>query len=176
MAKPAEAKGQAKAETQINATPVVSLQQFCLHTLSLPAPFCIPKQVVESFYPLQESDGAQGVWKITFFTPEPVPMVLKEAIQAGYTAMTTTSRMVMRSPYDTAETYSEEVSDAPACALYLPSLEWHSTPCVGCWTPNGGIKSERLLQGTGRFAHRELGSCLSHWWVSRNVGGIDWVL
>uniref|UniRef100_A0A3B4WAJ3 Zona pellucida protein AX 1 n=1 Tax=Seriola lalandi dorsalis TaxID=1841481 RepID=A0A3B4WAJ3_SERLL len=52
-------------------------------------------------------------WKMTFFTPEPVAMVLMEAEQAGYTAMTTSTRLVMRSPYNTAETYSEDVAGVP---------------------------------------------------------------
>lgn len=51
-----------------------------------------------------------GIWKMTFFTPEPMSMVLKEAQQAGYSAMTTATRVVVRSPYNTAETYSEAVS------------------------------------------------------------------
>ncbi|XP_036003215.1 zona pellucida sperm-binding protein 2 [Fundulus heteroclitus] len=54
-----------------------------------------------------------GIWKITFFTPEPMSMVLKEAQQAGYSAMTTSTRLVMRSPYNTAETYSEDVAGVP---------------------------------------------------------------
>ncbi|XP_039981513.1 uncharacterized protein LOC120789089 [Xiphias gladius] len=56
------------------------------------------------------SGAAHGIWKMTFFTPEPVAMVLREAEQAGYAAMTTSTRLVMRSPYHTAETYSEDVA------------------------------------------------------------------
>lgn len=37
-------------------------------------------------------------------------MVLREAEQAGYGAMSTLTRLVMRSPYNTGETYSEDVS------------------------------------------------------------------
>uniref|UniRef100_A0A8C3AUD5 Zona pellucida protein AX 1 n=1 Tax=Cyclopterus lumpus TaxID=8103 RepID=A0A8C3AUD5_CYCLU len=47
----------------------------------------------------------------TFYTPEPVSMVLREAEQAGYGAMVTSTRLVMRSPYNTAETYSGDVSN-----------------------------------------------------------------
>ncbi|XP_035000615.2 uncharacterized protein LOC118099918 [Hippoglossus stenolepis] len=112
MAKPAEAKGQAKAETQINATPA-------------------------------ESDGEQGIWKITFFTPDPVPMVLKEAIQAGYTAMTTTNRLVMRSPYDTAETYFEEVAGVPMVVLkvsaYYKAQDGLRTVNLAAACPTGGL-------------------------------------
>lgn len=58
----------------------------------------------------QASNDDSGIWKLTFFTPEPVSMVLKEAEQAGYSAMTTPTRLVVRSPYNTAETYPEDVS------------------------------------------------------------------
>ena len=51
-----------------------------------------------------------GIWKMTFYTPEPVAMVLMEAEQAGYSAQTTPTRLVVRGPYNTAETYSEDVS------------------------------------------------------------------
>ncbi|XP_034094042.1 uncharacterized protein LOC117560995 [Gymnodraco acuticeps] len=41
---------------------------------------------------LEASGASQGIWKITFYTPEPVAMVLQEAEQAGYAAKTTSSR------------------------------------------------------------------------------------
>ncbi|KAM6906798.1 uncharacterized protein PEZ65_017949 [Lycodopsis pacificus] len=59
------------------------------------------------------SGAAHGIWKLTFYTPEPVSMVLSEAEQAGYGAMVTSTRLVMRSPYNTAETYSEKVGGVP---------------------------------------------------------------
>uniref|UniRef100_A0AAV2K7W1 ZP domain-containing protein n=1 Tax=Knipowitschia caucasica TaxID=637954 RepID=A0AAV2K7W1_KNICA len=54
-----------------------------------------------------------SIWKLTFYTPEPVPMVQKEAEQAGYGAMSTANRIVVRSPYHKPETYSEEVAGIP---------------------------------------------------------------
>lgn len=60
---------------------------------------------------------------MTFYTPEPVSMVQWEAEQAGYGAMTTMNRLVMRSPYNTAETYSEDVSKAPHLQYFLVSLK-----------------------------------------------------
>jgi len=42
-------------------------------------------------------------------------MVLREAEQAGYGAMATSTRLVIRSPYNTAETYSEDVSNKLKC-------------------------------------------------------------
>ncbi|KAM6915036.1 zona pellucida protein AX 1 [Xenentodon cancila] len=60
-----------------------------------------------------ESSEAHGIWKMTFYTPEPLAMVLKEAEQAGYSAKPTSSRLVVRGPYNTAETYSEDVAGVP---------------------------------------------------------------
>ncbi|KAF7662030.1 hypothetical protein LDENG_00247620 [Lucifuga dentata] len=57
--------------------------------------------------------ASRGIWKLTFYTPEPVVMVQREAEEAGYGAMTTHNRLVMRSPYNTAETYSEDVAGVP---------------------------------------------------------------
>ena len=57
----------------------------------------------------QVNDTAYGIWKMTFYTPEPTVMMLDEVHQAGYGAMTTPNRLVVRSPYNTAQTYSEDV-------------------------------------------------------------------
>ncbi|XP_034018464.1 zona pellucida protein AX 1 [Thalassophryne amazonica] len=54
-----------------------------------------------------------GIWKMTFFTPEPVVMMPREIKQAGYGATVTPNRIVIRTPYDTAETYSEDVAAVP---------------------------------------------------------------
>ncbi|XP_058469804.1 zona pellucida protein AX 1 isoform X2 [Solea solea] len=54
--------------------------------------------------------ASDGIWKMTFFTPEPVSMVLREATQSGYAAKLTPTRVVVRSPYNTAETYTEDVA------------------------------------------------------------------
>uniref|UniRef100_A0A3Q4AHM8 ZP domain-containing protein n=1 Tax=Mola mola TaxID=94237 RepID=A0A3Q4AHM8_MOLML len=62
---------------------------------------------------IPETSAAHGIWKMTFYTPEPVSMVLREAQQAGYSATSTSSRLVVRSPYNTAETYSEDVAGIP---------------------------------------------------------------
>ncbi|XP_056150119.1 uncharacterized protein LOC130124795 [Lampris incognitus] len=56
---------------------------------------------------------ATGIWKMTFYTPEPTVMVLREALEAGYGAKMTPNRLVVRSPYNTAETYSEDVAGVP---------------------------------------------------------------
>ena len=71
------------------------------------------------FHSLQATGAEHGIWKMTFYTPEPVSMVLREAEQAGYGAMTTSNRLVMRSPYNTAETYSEDVSNTPPSPVFI---------------------------------------------------------
>ncbi|XP_030262177.1 zona pellucida sperm-binding protein 2-like [Sparus aurata] len=89
------------------------------------------------------SGEAHGIWKMTFYTPEPVSMVLREAEQAGYGAMTTSSRLVMRSPYNTAETYSEDVAGIPMEVFKVSA--YHKTPhglsmvnlAAAC--PTGGV-------------------------------------
>lgn len=50
-------------------------------------------------------------------------MVLREAEQAGYSAMSTSTRLVVRSPYNTAETYSEDVSNINISSSCPPPLQ-----------------------------------------------------
>lgn len=50
-----------------------------------------------------------SIWKMTFHTPDPKVMLLTDAQRAGYGAMITQTRLVIRSPYNMAETYSVEV-------------------------------------------------------------------
>uniref|UniRef100_A0A8C8CUY4 Zona pellucida protein AX 1 n=1 Tax=Oncorhynchus tshawytscha TaxID=74940 RepID=A0A8C8CUY4_ONCTS len=54
-----------------------------------------------------------GIWKMTFHTPDPKVMLLADAQRAGYGAMMTQTRLVIRSPYNMAETYSVEVAGVP---------------------------------------------------------------
>lgn len=86
---------------------------------------------------------------MTFYNPEPVSMVLREAEQAGYGVMTTSSRLVMRSPYNTAETYSEDVSSTPSYASSIPPpcfCKLILNPPVGGWDPHGNLHCQRFLQ------------------------------
>ncbi|XP_029318814.1 uncharacterized protein LOC115028979 [Cottoperca gobio] len=89
------------------------------------------------------SASAHGIWKMTFYTPEPVVMVLKEAEQAGYGAMTTSSRLVMRSPYNTAETYSEDVAGVPMevfrVSAYYKAAHGLSVVNLAAVCPTGGV-------------------------------------
>ncbi|KAG7222704.1 hypothetical protein INR49_026313, partial [Caranx melampygus] len=93
---------------------------------------------------IPEASGAtHGVWKMTFFTPEPITMVLREAEQAGYATMTTSSRLVMRSPYNTAETYSEDVAGVPMevfrASVYYRAPHGLSVVNLAAACPTGGV-------------------------------------
>ncbi|XP_068593436.1 uncharacterized protein [Cebidichthys violaceus] len=89
------------------------------------------------------SGAAHGIWKLTFYTPEPVSMMLREAEQAGYGAMVTSTRLVMRSPYNTAETYSEEVGGVPMevfrVSAYYQALHGLNVVNLAAACPTGGV-------------------------------------
>ncbi|XP_029966682.1 uncharacterized protein LOC115402311 [Salarias fasciatus] len=88
-------------------------------------------------------DAEQGIWKMTFYTPEPVPMLLREAEQAGYSAKTTSTRLVLRSPYDTAETYSEDVAGIPMevikVHIYNREKDGMNVVDLAAACPTGGV-------------------------------------
>ncbi|XP_030577152.1 uncharacterized protein LOC115774163 isoform X2 [Archocentrus centrarchus] len=92
---------------------------------------------------LEASSLAHGIWKMTFFTPEPVVMVLKEAEQAGHSAMITSSRLVMRSPYNTAETFSETVAGVPMevfkVSIYYKAEHGLGIVNLAAACPTGGV-------------------------------------
>ncbi|XP_016524386.1 zona pellucida protein AX 1 isoform X1 [Poecilia formosa] len=88
-------------------------------------------------------EEVSGIWKMTFFTPEPMSMVLKEAQQAGYSAMTTATRVVVRSPYNTAETYSEAVAGVPMevlkVSIYHKAHDGLNVFNLAAACPTGGV-------------------------------------
>ncbi|XP_061603056.1 uncharacterized protein LOC133464882 [Cololabis saira] len=90
-----------------------------------------------------ESSEAHEIWKMTFYTPEPVVMVLKEAEQAGYSAKTTPSRLVVRSPYNGAETYSEDVAGVPMevlrVSVYHKDQHGLNVVDLAAACPTGGV-------------------------------------
>ncbi|XP_031437603.1 uncharacterized protein LOC116223787 [Clupea harengus] len=51
-----------------------------------------------------------NIWRMVFFTPKEKSMPLADAQRAGYGIATTPSRLLIRSPYDTTEVYSENVA------------------------------------------------------------------
>ncbi|XP_054474087.1 zona pellucida protein AX 1 [Anoplopoma fimbria] len=91
----------------------------------------------------EASGSAHGIWKLTFYTPEPVAMVLREAEQAGYGAMMTSTRLVVRSPYNTAETYSEDVAGVPMevfkVSAYYKAPHGLSVVNLAAACPTGGV-------------------------------------
>ncbi|XP_041661284.1 zona pellucida protein AX 1 [Cheilinus undulatus] len=91
----------------------------------------------------EASGAAHGIWKMTFYTPEPVSMVLREAEQAGYGAMKTANRLVMRSPYNTAETYSEDMAGVPMevfrVSAYYKAPQGLNVVNLAAACPTGGV-------------------------------------
>ncbi|KAM9840234.1 zona pellucida sperm-binding protein 2-like [Aulostomus maculatus] len=89
------------------------------------------------------SDAEHGIWKMTFYTPEPVVMVLREAEQAGYSAKATSTRLVVRGPYSTAETYSEDVAGVPMevfrVSAYYKASQGMTVVNLAAACPTGGI-------------------------------------
>ncbi|XP_037541818.1 zona pellucida protein AX 1 isoform X2 [Nematolebias whitei] len=89
------------------------------------------------------SNEESGIWKMTFFTPEAVSMVLQEAEQAGYSAITTPTRLVVRSPYHTAETHSEDVAGIPMevlkVSVYQKTQHGLNVVNLAAACPTGGV-------------------------------------
>ncbi|XP_024147461.1 uncharacterized protein zpax1 [Oryzias melastigma] len=90
-----------------------------------------------------DSEEAPGIWKMTFYTPEPVAMVLKEAEQAGYGAKMTQTRLAIRSPYHTSETYSEDVAGVPMevlkVSVYHKTQQGLNVVNLVAACPTGGV-------------------------------------
>ncbi|KAM9354958.1 uncharacterized protein KZ484_013134 [Pholidichthys leucotaenia] len=92
---------------------------------------------------MEESNASHSIWKVTFFTPEPVAKSLHEAEQAGYSATTTPTRLVMRIPGNTAETYTEDVArismEVLKVAVYYKSQKGLSVMNLAAACPVGGV-------------------------------------
>uniref|UniRef100_A0AAQ4RE50 Zona pellucida protein AX 1 n=1 Tax=Gasterosteus aculeatus aculeatus TaxID=481459 RepID=A0AAQ4RE50_GASAC len=101
------------------------------------------QDVKEGNNPPDASGAAHGIWKLTFYTPEPVAMVPREAEQAGYGLMLTSTRLVVRSPYNTAETTSEEVGGVPMevirVSAYYQTLHGLNVVNMAAACPTGGV-------------------------------------
>ncbi|KAF1376732.1 hypothetical protein PFLUV_G00214520 [Perca fluviatilis] len=91
---------------------------------------------------IPDASEALGIWKVTFNTPQPVKMFLREAEQAGYGAMATSTRLVMRSPYNTAGTYSEDVAGVPMQVFKVSAYKaklGQSMVNLAAACPTGGV-------------------------------------
>lgn len=161
-----EAKGQTqvvKDDSKINTVPGVCTTQRLMYFFFLSQNYLTYHQMVVFSFNLQSSGEEHGIWKMTFFTPEPVTMVLREATQAGYSAMTTSNRVVVRSPYNTAETYSEDVSvHSPSLYTSIVNCTTNMSYTLGCWSSYGGFEGHCLLQDLSWSKCGEHGCCLSH--------------
>ncbi|XP_039455438.1 zona pellucida protein AX 1 [Oreochromis aureus] len=123
---------------------------------------------------LEDSGASHGIWKMTFFTPEPVVMVPREAEQAGYSAMTTSTRLIMRSPYNTPETFSEDVAGIPMevfkVSVYNKAESGLGIVNLAAACPTGGVlftesviswyiprRMTPLMDGTFRIVEMHMG-------------------
>uniref|UniRef100_A0A8C7LML5 ZP domain-containing protein n=1 Tax=Oncorhynchus mykiss TaxID=8022 RepID=A0A8C7LML5_ONCMY len=84
-----------------------------------------------------------SIWKMTFHTPDSKVMVLKDAHRAGYGAMTTPTRLVLRSPYNMPETYAEEVAGVPmevfSVSTYYKQVRRLAIIVAAAACPTGGL-------------------------------------
>ncbi|XP_067097631.1 uncharacterized protein [Osmerus mordax] len=74
------------------------------------------------------SASPNDIWKLMFFTPEPKVMLLNEAKKAGYGVKSTEHRLVLRSPFNSAETYIENVAGVP---MEVFSVSTYYVPIYG---------------------------------------------
>ncbi|KAK6297179.1 hypothetical protein J4Q44_G00317620 [Coregonus suidteri] len=92
---------------------------------------------------IPDTVAANSIWKITFHTPDSKVMVLKDAHRAGYGATTTPTRLVLRSPYNMAETYSEEVAGVPmevfSVSTYYKQIRRLAIMDLAAACPTGGL-------------------------------------
>uniref|UniRef100_A0AAZ3Q4L6 ZP domain-containing protein n=1 Tax=Oncorhynchus tshawytscha TaxID=74940 RepID=A0AAZ3Q4L6_ONCTS len=90
-----------------------------------------------------EAVAPNSIWKMTFHTPDSKVMVLKDAHRAGYGAMTTPTRLVLRSPYNMPETYAEEVAGVPmevfSVSTYYKQVRRLAIIVSAAACPTGGL-------------------------------------
>ncbi|KAF7690540.1 zona pellucida protein AX 1 [Silurus meridionalis] len=58
----------------------------------------------------QASNTLSNIWRMVFYTPKEKAMILEDVQKAGYGVLMTPTRLVLRSPYNTPETYVEDVN------------------------------------------------------------------
>ncbi|KAK2864323.1 hypothetical protein Q7C36_003477 [Tachysurus vachellii] len=70
-----------------------------------------PRPMVSGFSVDQQvSTTLSNIWRMVFYTPKEKPMMLDEVREAGYGVSMTSTRLVLRSPYNTPDTYTEDVN------------------------------------------------------------------
>ncbi|KAL0965043.1 hypothetical protein UPYG_G00276040, partial [Umbra pygmaea] len=90
-----------------------------------------------------EAGAQNSIWKIAFHVPEMKVMLLKDFLMSGYGAMTTPKRLVLRSPYNMAETYTEEVAGVPmevfSVSTYYKEISGLTVIDSTAACPTGGV-------------------------------------
>ncbi|KAJ7988052.1 hypothetical protein DPEC_G00319640 [Dallia pectoralis] len=139
-----------------NYSPWASREVLCdrnymeVSTLMVPTVTHVRTQKGHRFQPesssnaIPDSVGApNSIWKMAFHTPEMKVMVLEDFLKSGYGAMTTQKRLVLRSPYNMAETYSEEVAGVPmevfSVSTYYKEISGLTVMDSVAACPTGGV-------------------------------------
>ncbi|XP_076873884.1 zona pellucida protein AX 1 [Brachyhypopomus gauderio] len=89
------------------------------------------------------STSLNNVWRMVFYTPREKPMMLSEVQNAGYWISSTPSRLVLRSPYNMPETYSQNVNGVQMEVFRVTTYfrkEWAVTTIdTAAACPTGGL-------------------------------------
>lgn len=78
----------------------------------------------------QPIDAGFSITTLVFFTPEEKIMKVAEAQRSGYGIANTATRLLLRSPKTSPETYTQNVS-APQFTKHQTSLTWCLAPQAG---------------------------------------------
>ncbi|XP_066532751.1 zona pellucida protein AX 1 [Hoplias malabaricus] len=114
-----------------------------------PPEMSIPKQQSQDRKGFQSGASPEAptslcnIWRMVFYTPKEKPMMLEDAQKAGYGVSTTPFRLVLRSPYNMAETYTQNVNGVQMSVFKVTTYfkrEWAVTmmdTTAAC--PTGGL-------------------------------------
>ncbi|KAK1796108.1 hypothetical protein P4O66_009197, partial [Electrophorus voltai] len=116
-----------------------------LWSLVLPPEIDYPRHELKGNYLAnpKASTSLNNVWRMVFYTPKEKPMMLAEVQNAGYGVSSTPSRLVLRSPYNMPETYSQNVNGVQMEVFRVTTYfkrEWSVTmidTAAAC--PTGGL-------------------------------------
>ncbi|XP_030637538.1 uncharacterized protein LOC115818325 [Chanos chanos] len=103
----------------------------------------LPDHSIQTQDKMEAFDTQLTLWKIIVFTPEEKSFQPKELQAMGYGVQTSSTRLVMRSPYNMAETYSQDVAGIPMEVFKTVTLyrdRWMMTAVdVAAACPTGGV-------------------------------------
>uniref|UniRef100_A0A3Q1IYQ0 ZP domain-containing protein n=1 Tax=Anabas testudineus TaxID=64144 RepID=A0A3Q1IYQ0_ANATE len=127
-----------------------------------PHDYVLPNHLIPSKRPVE---AGFRITTLVFFTPEERIMEVKEALNRGYGIANTPSRLVLRSPKTTPETYIQNVAGVPMTVLKTSTIfekKWlavqidATAACpleLGCFLLHMGINGQRIT--TAEMAARQ---------------------